>query len=254
MLAQLLPVEIFAFMLVFSRVGSALMLLPGIGEAYVYPRVRLALALALSLVIYPLVRDVLPPPPAQPWLLFLIIGGEVLHGVFIGAVTRFLIMSLHVAGTVVAFLSSLAMAQTMDPNQGVQGALVSAFFSIIGITLIFVSGLHMVMIAALYDSYTLFPVGTPPPAKDFADLAVRLFARSFEIGLRMAAPFVIYALIFYIGVGLLQRLNPQIQIFFIAMPAQLGIAFFILMSVLSALFMVFLNHFESSTVHLLLAR
>jgi flagellar biosynthetic protein FliR len=254
MLAQVVPVEIFAFLLVFTRIGSAVMLLPGIGELYVPARVRLALALALALVIYPLVRDTLPGLPPQPASLVLLLGGEVLHGVFIGAVTRFLISSLHVAGTVVAFVSSLAMAQTMDPNQGVQGALVSAFFSILGITLIFVSGLHMVMIAALYDSYTLFPVGTPPPAEDFSNLAVRLFASSFEIGLRMAAPFLLYALIFYIGIGLLQRLNPQIQIFFIAMPAQLGIAFFVLMTVLSAVFMVFLNHFESGTVPLLLAR
>lgn len=254
MLAQVVPVEIFAFLLVFSRIGAAVMLLPGIGESYVYPRVRLALALALTLVIYPLVRDTLPPAPLQTFGLFTLIGGEVAHGIFIGAVTRLLISTLHVAGTVVAFLSSLAMAQTMDPNQGVQGALVSAFFSIIGITLIFVSGLHMVMIAALYDSYTLFPVGTPPPAKDFAELAVKIFARSFEIGVRMAAPFVIYGLTFYIGLGLMQRLNPQVQIFFIAMPAQLGLAFFVLTVVLSAMFMVFLNHFESSAVHLLLTR
>lgn len=254
MLAQFVPGEIFAFMLVFSRIGSAVMLLPGIGESYVYARVRLALALALTLVIYPLVRDTLPAAPTQTFQLFMLIGGEVGHGVFIGAITRLLISALHVGGTVVAFLSSLAMAQTMDPNQGVQGALVSAFFSIIGITLIFVSGMHMLMIAALYDSYTLFPVGTLPPAKEFADLAVNVFARSFEIGLRMAAPFVIYGLTFYIGLGLLQRLNPQVQIFFIAMPAQLTMAFFILSVVLSAMFMVFLNHFESSTVHLLLAR
>lgn len=254
MLAQVVPVEIFAFMLVFARIGSAVMLLPGIGEAYVYSRVRLALALALTLVIYPLVRDILPPAPEQPLRLFLLIAGEVTHGVFIGAVTRLLISSLHVAGTVVAFLSSLAMAQTMDPNQGVQGALVAAFFSIIGVTLIYVSGLHMLMIAALYDSYTLFPVGMPPPAEDFATLAVKIFSRSFEIGLRMAAPFVIYGLTFYIGLGILQRLNPQIQIFFIAMPAQLGAAFFILSMVIGAIFIVFLNHFEASTVHLLLAR
>jgi len=254
MLAQLVPGEVFAFLLVFARIGSTVMLLPGIGENYVNTRVRLAFALALTAVIYPLVRDTLPAAPGPPLSLFLLLSGEILHGVFIGAVTRFLIMSLHFAGTVVAFLSSLAMAQTIDPNQGVQGALASAFFSIIGVTLIYVSGLHAVMIGAIYDSYTLFPVGVAPPAQDYAELAVKLFSRSFEIGLRMAAPFVIYGLLFYIGIGLLQRLNPQIQIFFIAMPAQLTLAFVVLSMVLSAMFMVFLNHFESSTVNLLLIR
>ncbi|MBT6912395.1 MAG: hypothetical protein HOA21_14665 [Rhodospirillaceae bacterium] len=110
MLGQMLPAEIFAFILVFSRIGSAVMLLPGIGENYVFSRIRLSLALALTLIMYPLVRDSLPVMPISAVALFVLIIGEVIIGLFIGGISRLLISSLHVGGVVIAFQSSLAFA------------------------------------------------------------------------------------------------------------------------------------------------
>ncbi|MBT4168849.1 MAG: hypothetical protein HOE05_11990, partial [Rhodospirillaceae bacterium] len=168
MLGQMLPAEIFAFILVFSRIGSAVMLLPGIGENYVFSRIRLSLALALTLIMYPLVRDSLPVMPISAVALFVLIIGEVIIGLFIGGISRLLISSLHVGGVVIAFQSSLAFAQTVDPNQGTQGAVLAALMTISGVVLIFVSGLHMLLFAGIRDSYELFPAGQPPPVSDFA--------------------------------------------------------------------------------------
>lgn len=251
MLGQLLPAEVFAYMLVLTRMAAAVMLLPGIGEAYVPTRVRMALALALSAVIFPLVRPLLPEMPSQAGLLATLLIGEIVHGVVIGGVARLLLSGLHVAGTVIAFQSSLAYAQTVDPNQGTQGALLSALFMFMGVVLIYATGLHGVLIMAMYDSYTLFPAGTAPPASDYAQLVLRLVAGSFDIGMRMAAPFIVYGLVFYIGLGLLQRLIPQVQLFFIAMPAQLLLAFVVLMAVIGATLMTFLNYFEATVTQLL---
>ncbi len=156
MLGQILPAEIFAFMLVFSRIGSSVMLLPGIGENYVFARVRLSLALALALIMYPLVRDGLPLMPISALALFMLIAGEVLIGLFIGGVSRLMISSLHIGGVIIAFQSSLAFAQTVDPNQGTQGAVLSALMTITGVVLIFVSGLHMILFMGIRD--------TGPPA------------------------------------------------------------------------------------------
>jgi flagellar biosynthetic protein FliR len=246
MLAQYLPAEILGFMLVFARVGSTVMLLPGIGEAYVPPQVRLSVALALAFVLYPLVRGGLPGVPDMPLEIFTLIAGEIVLGVFLGTVTRFLITSLHIAGTVIAFQSSLAYAQTVDPNQGTQGALVSALLTLFGVVLIFVTGMHVVMIGAIHDSYQLFPPGGSPPSGDFAQMAVNLMADSFSMGMRMSTPFIVYGLVFYIGLGLLQRLIPQVQLFFIAMPAQLILAMLVLMLVLTAILMFFVENFEDN--------
>ncbi len=248
MLGQVLPAEIFAFILVFSRIGSAVMLLPGIGENYVFSRIRLALALALTLVMYPLVRNELPLMPPSPLGLFILIIGEVIIGLFIGAASRILISSLHIAGYVIAFQSSLAFAQTVDPNQGTQGAVMSALLTITGVVLIFVSGLHILLLMGIRDSYIVFPAGQAPPIADFAQLVVHLVSSSFNIGLKMSAPFIVYGLIFYIGLGILQRLIPTVQLFFIAVPAQMMMAFLIITLVLSSSFMVFLRYFEENAI------
>ena len=251
MLAQYLPGELFAFMLVFARIGAGVMLLPGIGETYVFRRVRLALALALSFVILPLVRDGLPGLPDTPWALAILVSGEILYGLFIGATTRLMLSALHVAGTVIAFQSSLAYAMTVDPNQGVQGALISALMTMAGVVLIFATGLHMMMIGAIYDSYTLFPPGSPPPTDSIAQLVIGIVASSFHVGIQMAAPFVVFGIAFYIGLGLLQRLMPQVQLFFSAIPLQICFAFVLLMAVLPASMMWFINHFEANILNLM---
>jgi len=254
MLAQVLPNEIFAFLLVATRISAGVMLLPGIGESYVTIRVRLALSMALSLVLFPLVRELMPALPVQPLEMVGLIMSEIVHGVFIGLTTRLLLSSLHVAGTVIAFQSSLAYAQTVDPNQGSQGVLVASLLTLLGVMLIFVTGLHSVLIAALYDSYALFPVGGLLPADDFAALVTRIVAGAFALGMKMAAPFIVYGLVFYIGLGLLQRLIPQVQLFFIAMPAQLMLAFLVLAIVISSILLVFIGNFENSASLLLRPR
>ena len=244
MLAQFLPEQIFAFLLVFSRVGTAMMLMPGIGEAYVFARVRLSLALALSLVLLPLVQSQLPVMPAAPLALLVLIAGEVVQGVIVGGAARLLMSALTIAGMLISFQSSLAIAQSFDPNQGTQTALVGSFLSILGVLLVFVAGLHTMLIAGIHDSYELFPVGRLPPAGDLATLVVGIVSSAFAIGVQMSAPFIVYGMVFYIGLGIIQRLIPQIQLFFIMMPAQLMFAFFVIMVVLSTTLLVFLGHFE----------
>ena len=254
MLAELLPLDVFAVFLVFVRIAAALMLLPGIGEAYVSVQIRLAAAAVLTVAISPLVIGTLPILPATPLGLLMLILGELVVGVLIGAAARLMMSALHVAGTVIAFQSSLGFALFIDPTQGTQGALIAAFLSLLGLVLIFATGLHMMMIRALADSYVLFTPGQLPPVGDFAALAVRYVSSSFRIGIQIAAPFIVFGLIFYIGLGILARLLPQIQIFFIAIPLQIFLALTIFGLILAPMMIWFLEHFEVRFVELLADR
>jgi len=220
------------------------MLMPGIGEAYVSVQIRLAVAAVLTVVLSPLVIGTLPVLPSTPLELLLLILGEIVVGVMIGVAARMTMSALHVAGTVIAFQSSLGFALFIDPTQGTQGALIATFLTILGLVLIFASGLHMMMIRALADSYVLFTPGQLPPVGDFAALAVRFVSSSFRIGIQIAAPFIVYGLVFYIGLGILARLLPQIQIFFIAIPLQIFLALIILGLVVAPSMIWFLDHFE----------
>jgi flagellar biosynthetic protein FliR len=254
MLAELLPLDVFAIFLVFVRLAAALMLMPGIGEAYVSVQVRLAAAAVLTVAISPLVIGTLPILPATPLELLMLILGELVVGILIGAAARLMMSALHVAGTVIAFQSSLGFALFVDPTQGTQGALIATFLTLLGLVLIFATGLHMMMIRALADSYVLFTPGQLPPVGDFAALAVRYVSSSFRIGIQIAAPFIVYGLVFYIGLGILARLLPQIQIFFIAIPLQIFLALIIFGLVLAPTMIWFLDHFEVRFVELLADR
>ncbi|MGY8961626.1 MAG: flagellar biosynthetic protein FliR [Alphaproteobacteria bacterium] len=103
MLNQLLTINGFAYLLVFSRVGSTIMLMPGVGEAYIPARVRLLFALLVTAIMTPLLTSILPESPPAFASVALLIAGEALIGVYIGMIARILVAGLATAGTIIAF-------------------------------------------------------------------------------------------------------------------------------------------------------
>jgi len=245
-LVDLLPTEVFAFFLVFSRLGAMFMLLPALGETAIPIRVRLVMALTVSFLIYSLVREALPAIPTSPMTLGILIIIEIFIGILIGTSIRLLLSALHTAGTIIAMQTGLAMAQAFDPAQGAQSALMSTFLTLMAVVLIFITNMHHMMISAMYDSYVLFPVGADIKMSDFAELVIRTVANSFLLGIQIASPFIVYGMIFSVGLGIVARLMPQLQVFFIAMPLNILAGFIILTIVLSAGMTWFLQHMESS--------
>ena len=248
MLDQLLPNDLFSIALVFMRIGAAMMLLPGFGESYVPTKVRLLIALALALIVTPVVSASLPSMPGDVLSLFVLAAGEIAVGLFFGALARFLVSALHVAGVVIGFQTSLASAQIFDPINSQQVSLLGTFLNVIGVFLIFATDLHHMMLIALADSYTVFVPGAPPPIGDLSQTATRFVARSFALGLQIAAPFVVVGMVFYIGLGLLARLMPQVQVLFIAVPLQIMPGFSVMAMTMSAGLYWFLTNFESGLI------
>ena len=248
MLDQLLPNDLFSIALVFVRIGAAMMLLPGFGESYVAPRIRLLIALALALVVTPVVSASLPPMPGDAIHLLILIAGEVAVGLFFGALARILVSALHVAGVVIGFQTSLANAQIFDPINAQQGSLIGTFLNVVGVFMIFVTDLHHLMLIALADSYTVFAPGVAPPLGEMSRTAAEFVARSFLLGVQIAAPFIVVGLVFYIGLGLLARLMPQVQVFFIAIPLQIMLGFSVMAMTMSAGLYWFLTNFESGMI------
>jgi flagellar biosynthetic protein FliR len=251
-LQTLLPAEIFSYLLVFSRIGTTVSVLPGFGESYVSPRIRLLLALAITVVLTPVVAAKLPPLPASPVSLVLLVGGEGLVGLFMGSVARVLLSALATGGAIVAFLIGLANAQLFNPLLSDQGALPGVFLSVLGLLLIFVTDTHHLMLMALLDGYNLFQPGGPLPLGDFADVLAQVVAGSFRIGMQIAAPFLMYGIVFYAGMGLLARLMVQMPIFFVAIPVQILLGFFTMLLTLPAILLWFLNYYQTTFSRILL--
>ena len=246
MLADLLPAEIFAALLIFVRLGAAMLLLPGFGESYVQIRVRLLLSLTITLLVTPVLAPGLPSMPTSVLPLLLLIVGESFIGLFIGSIARLMLAALSIAGMVISMMSSLANAMTNDPTAAQQGSIVSALLTTTALLLIFITDLHHLLLAAIIDSYQLFPAGEVPPIGDMASLFTLFTGQIFLLGFQISSPFIAIGCIFYLGLGLLARLMPTMQIFFVALPVQIAIGLVTLMITLPVAMGWFLGAFQNS--------
>ncbi len=241
-----LPNTAFLYLLLFSRIGAILMLMPALGEDMIPMRMRLSFALAFTLVVYPLLSPQLPSMPADFMAIVGLIFHELAIGIMLGAIVRITVMATQVAGAIIAFQAGLSAAMAADPTQvGVQGAVFGSFLSFLGMVLIFATDLHHVALAATYDSYAIFPLETPLMFDDAAQLAIRTVAGAFSVGVQMAAPFIVFGLVFNLGAGILARLMPALQVFFLLMPANIILGL-VLFAVLLAMMMGwYLSSFEA---------
>lgn len=227
-----LPVLAATFMLVFARIGTMIMLLPGLGEMSVPVRVRLVMALVLAAVFLPLHRNAYSIDMNSFGPIILLLGQELLTGAVLGMTARLTISALAVAGAVVAQQMGLGFVTAVDPTQGQQNVIVGNFLTLLGVTMIFATDLHHLVIAALNDSYRLFAPGEILMVGDIAMLVTRTIASAFRVGIQLSAPFLVFGLLFNLGLGVLSRLMPQMQVFFIGMPLSILLGFIILLLVI----------------------
>jgi flagellar biosynthetic protein FliR len=228
------------FVLVFARVGTMVMLMPGIGERFIFSRARLSLAFFIALVILPMARPSLPIPQDLPALVTLLVG-EVLIGLIIGVCARLVMAALQTAGTIVAQAMGLGFAMTIDPTGGAQNPSIGNFLTMLGITLVLTSDLHHLAIAAIHESYRLLPPGGAPDMTDIMTLAVRSASQGFAVAVQISAPFIVFGLLFNLGLGVLARMMPQLQVFFLAVPASIFGGMLVLLVVLGVMMSVFMN-------------
>jgi flagellar biosynthetic protein FliR len=250
-LQTLLQGELFGFLMVFVRLGAAFMILPGIGEAFVSPRVRLALSLIAAAAVAPTVRGQIPAVQADGAALTGLIVTEAVIGLFIGTLARIMLSALETAGTMIANQLGLSAAQALNPAFGTQGSIVNTVLAVSGLLLILATNMHHMLIRAAVDSYTVFIPGEALPLGDYSQLVARVVGSSFLIGIQMAAPFLVLGLLFYLGLGLLARLVPQIQIFFVGLPIQIILGTALLAFGMSGILMFWLTHFEEQVITLM---
>lgn len=244
MLNEILTLDIYRFFLIFTRVGAALMIMPGFGGQLVSPRIRLLLALAISLVMLPVVGGGLPPLPNRLSSLVLLIGSEAMVGLYLGMLTQTLMSTLNVAGTFMGFQIGLTNAFSFDAVAEQQSSTITSFLTNVALIAIFATDLHHLMLRAVADSYAVLVPGQPLPLNDFAETLSKLMSAAFNFALQLAAPLLAFGIIYNVALGLMSRLSPQIQVFFIGLPLQVVGGLWMMMVALPLLIMLFLRWFE----------
>jgi flagellar biosynthetic protein FliR len=240
-----LPLEIYHLALIFLRVGAVVMLLPAIGDAAVPPQVRLGFTLMLSLCLVVVAGPYLPPMPQTVGAM----GGQVFKELFIGlglgALMQMLMMSLAVSGEVMAIQTTLAFAQTANPNEAQPGATLASFLSVTGVALIFATNLDHLFIGAIARSYQLFPPQRPPAINDAVLMAVRTVADAFALGIQLASPVIVFSLVINVASGLIGRLVPQFQIFFAVTPLMVLLGLSVFMLSMGLIGMVWIQRYQA---------
>lgn len=252
-LEDFLAAGVFAFILTFVRMGTAFMIMPGIGDSFVSERIRLFMALAISFAMFPIVNAYVPDPLPGTIALFFMIVVEFVIGLLFGTMARIFMTALDTAGMAISISSGLANAQVFNPSMATQGSLVGAFLSVMGVVLLFSVNLHHLLIMGLVGSYELFPLGSVPDTGSMAELVARAVSGSFLVGVQIATPFLVLTLLIYVGMGVLARLMPQVQVFILALPMQILLAIVLLMLVLSSAMLFWITQFEQGMVFFLSA-
>ncbi len=244
-LNALISGQIYAFLLIFCRIGAAMMVLPGFGGGTVTPRIRLMLSLVFSLVMMPVVYGLLPTIPTEPIPFAILIFKEILIGIFIGTISQVILSAINLAGLVISHTMSLSSAQIFNPAATQQSTVIGTLLTMMAVVMLFVTNLHHLLILAVANSYNLFAPTQAVMIGDMAQTVAKTLSHAFEVGLQLAAPFVIISLGIYFAMGLVARLVPQIQIFFLAIPLQIIVGLTTLATILSAIILYFMVEFET---------
>ncbi len=216
------------FALVLARCAGAVMLLPGWAETETPAMLRAAVALALAVLIWPLVAPTMPTVGDDGAMLLAMLARELLAGALLGFLARLVTLALPMAGQMLSLMIGLASVLQTDAAIGAQQTAIARLFGLAAPLLLLGSGLYRLPLRALAGSYQLWPLGLAAthgvaaavmPA-DMLPAAIDGIAGGFALALRLAAPFLLASLLLHVTLGLLGRLVPQVQLFLIAMPGQ----------------------------------
>jgi len=219
--------------LIFARLGTALHLFPAISSVYILMRGRLILAIATSLVLYPVLYEHFPKYPFSTgaYITYLVI--EIMIGIVISIAAKICFQALDIVGAIISMQSGLSAAMFFDPNHKTQISLISNFLFMMGYAAIFATDTHYLFLQGIVDSYSVFKVGILPDTGDLSHFISTTVNQSFILAFKLVSPFIAVSLGFLISNGVLSRLMPNLQVFFVVTPAQIWVMFVVLFIVVN---------------------
>ncbi len=235
MLQEITIEFIFQFMLVFARLGTAFSKFPAIGSGFVFMRGKLAFALVVSLVIMPMVSGYLPTYSKNFALNIGYLAIEIFIGIIVSLAANIYFQTVQFVGTIISLQSGLGAAAFFNPEQKSQVLIFSNFLILVTIIFIFASNTHYLFIQAIIDSYIKFPPGELLDSGDVSKFVSFVVNDSFILSFKLVSPFLVVSLAILTGSGILARLMPNLQVFFVLTPAQIIVMFGILYIVVNSL-------------------
>ncbi|MCX8052933.1 MAG: flagellar biosynthetic protein FliR, partial [Armatimonadetes bacterium] len=233
--------QITAFVLVLARVGGIFTSAPVFGNVHVAPRVRIAVALALTFVFLPLAKY---PEPRLDFLPFAFaVLKEALIGIAMGFVVSLVFAAIQMAGSYIDLLVGFGFADIVDPMVREHNAVVSQLQNLAATLLFLAVNGHHLVIRGLADSFSVIPLGVAEFSPNAAGGMMRVFVVIFAAALKIAAPVVGAIFLTDVSLGILARTVPQLNVFVVGFPAKLAVALFAVIAVMPLAFGVMADLF-----------
>ena len=214
--------------MIFARVGSLAMLFPLIGERFVPMRIRLVFALFLALLLSPLLKPLFAPYLGTPDRLIPIFLGEVLIGLMIGLIMRMIMAVCSLVGEFISQSLGLSLGEVLNPSLGQTTPMLGNFLTLLMLVGFFAVDGHHAFIKAMGESYRALPPALAVSFEDISQLALSTLTKTFDVALRIAAPFIFFGILINLGLGLISKLMPMVPITFLAVPFSVMVGILIL--------------------------
>lgn len=241
--------EFERFLFVFFRVGALILFVPILGSRQIPATLKVGLILFISIVVFPLVQDRPLPNPRGTIELATFLIADVTIGLGIAFIARLIFAAVQVAGTVVDFQMGFGVVNVIDPQTETQVSVTAQFHNILAVLVFLVADVHHYIIQAIVDSFFIIN----PAEINFAGITpeylLHLFTGTFTTAVKIAAPIMAILFFLSVGLGLVARTVPQMNVFIVGFPLQIGVG--LLMVGLS---MPFFNTLVQNEMHQLPAK
>jgi flagellar biosynthetic protein FliR len=232
------PREVIFFMLVLSRVAGIFAALPVFGGHSLPLRIKVVIVFLITMVCFPTLSVALPQMPSDAFSLALLALSEVMIGLTLAFITQIIFAGVEFSGQIIGMQMGLTISSIIDPTRGTQTQIMSVVQTLFA-TLMFLSlNIHHLFIRAIVDSFKVIPLGGWRMSGELANFLVMRTADIFIIGIRLAAPVMVALLLTTVALGVMARAFPQMNIFMISMPLNIGLGLIILGMTLTIFFHV----------------
>lgn len=221
---------VFPFFLLFARVGAAVMVFPALSDPSINIRARLLVVLGISFILFPLLSSQLPALPDKAGEMLGLMFGEMVVGMLLGLGARLMMAAMSLAGEIISFMAGFQGASLFDPSTSTNTGAPSVFLTLCAGVVVLGMGLHHQLILAIVDSYNLFKPGVIPDVGDISAAYVDMMMIITRLGFQLAAPIMVAGLLANTLFGVLNRLVPQLQTFFVSVPVSMTISILILIA------------------------
>jgi len=240
------------FLIATARIAALTASIPVLSGAQTPARIKIVLAFILSLLVFPLVEPEISTVPFDTLHLFFLILSESVVGLAIGFSATLIFAAVQFGGTVVGYQMGFAAANVFDPQTQNQTALVSQFQNVLAILVFLALNIHFFMIEAIVHSFRLLPPGNLNLSGGAIPYLMTLAGRMFSLGVQFSAPVLVVLLLSGLVLGLMSRVFPQLNVFLLSFPINIGLAFLMLSLTLNLTVALMTREFATLQEHILM--